>query len=268
VRTVNDWRSYDDVAEVYERVAAPRFATVSRDVVALAMPPAGGRALDVGTGTGVTAAAVAEAMGPGSLVIGADPSVEMLRVGTLPRPGPRVAAQAIDLPFRERSFDFVVATFVLPHFVKYQTALFDMVRVLKPGGRLALSTWADGRDELTETWEKLVEDVVPREVLVSAWNEAIPWRDRFAHRAAVEDALREAGLQHVRTEPMQYRFQYSVDEFVQSLSIGAAGRFVKDMLGTEMWSSFIANARSTFAARFADPLNDFRDVILAVATKA
>ena len=33
---MNDWRSYDEVAEAYERVHAPRLAVVARDLVAFA----------------------------------------------------------------------------------------------------------------------------------------------------------------------------------------------------------------------------------------
>ncbi|MBI3648982.1 MAG: methyltransferase domain-containing protein, partial [Actinobacteria bacterium] len=239
----------------------------SRDLLALAEPPAGGRALDVGAGTGVTAAAASETMGPEALVVGVDPSIGMLRTGAGRRPGPRAAAQAIDLPFRDATFDLVTATFVLAHFTRYQTALFDMVRVLRPEGRLALSTWADGRDELTATWEELIETVVPREVLRSAVDRAAPWHDRFKHRAAIEEALLDAGLHHVRTEPAQYRFRYTIDEYLDGLSTFAAGRFVSEMLGRDGWGSFRERAKRVFAERFSDPLNDFRDVILAVASK-
>jgi SAM-dependent methyltransferase len=265
---VNDWRSYDGIAETYERVDAPRTALVSPDLVALAAPPAGGRALDVGTGTGVTAVAVADAMGPASLVVGIDPSIEMLRAGAGARPGPRAAAQAIDLPFRDGTFDLVTATFVLQHFPKVETALFDILRVLRPDGRLALSTWADGRDELTTTWHGLIEEIVPHEILASTMDQVAPGRDRFRARAPIEEALLGAGLHHVRTEPAQYRFIYTIDEYVDSVASGAAGRFARDMLDDdEMWRSFLERARAVFAERFADPLNDFRDVILAVGTK-
>jgi ubiquinone/menaquinone biosynthesis C-methylase UbiE len=265
---VNDWRSYDDVAETYERVGAPRLAQVSPDLVGLAAPPVGGRALDVGTGTGVTAAAVAEAMGPGSRVVGVDASIGMLRTGAIARPGPRAAAEAIDLPFRDGTFDLVTASFVLHHFAKVVTSLFDMVRVLRPAGRLALTTWADGKDELTSTWDDLIEEIVPHEILAPTMDQVVPGRDRFRTRGPVEEVLTDAGLHHVRTEPAQYRFTYTIDEYVDSVAIGAAGRFAKDMLGEDdLWRSFVARAKATFAERFADPLNDFRDVILAVATK-
>jgi hypothetical protein len=42
------------------------------------------------------------------------------------------------------------------------------------------------------------------------------------------------------------------------------GRFARNMLGESSWASFLERARTTFADRFPDPLNDFHDVIVAV----
>jgi hypothetical protein len=39
------------------------------------------------------------------------------------------------------------------------------------------------------------------------------------------------------------------------------------MLGEDGWTAFRTRVRAVFAERFADPLNDFRDVILAVGTR-
>ncbi|MGZ8646886.1 MAG: class I SAM-dependent methyltransferase [Actinomycetota bacterium] len=160
---MNDWRSYDEVAEAYERVHAPRLSDVARDLVAFAEIGERTNVLDVGTGTGVAAQAAAEA---GARAIGIDPSVGMLRVGRRERPSIAfVAAEAIDLPFRDGEFETVTGNFVLSHFRRYETALFDMMRVLKPGGRVALSSWSDVKDDLQETWGELIESVVPREML-------------------------------------------------------------------------------------------------------
>jgi ubiquinone/menaquinone biosynthesis C-methylase UbiE len=262
---VNDWRTYDDVAETYERVHAPRFREVARDLLQLLELPADARVLDVGTGTGVAAQAAADAGHP---VVGADESPGMLTVGHRVRPGlPLVAATAIDLPFPDRSFDAVVGTFVLAHFTKVETALFDLIRVLRPGGRLAFSSWADGVDEYQIAWHEQVEAVVPREMLAPAYAEAAPGHDRFRDRDAVEEALLKAGLRHVRTEIVKYRWTYTLDDYLDGLGVWATGRFVRDMLGEEGWKAFMGRARVAFADRFADPLNDFREVVLAVATK-
>jgi ubiquinone/menaquinone biosynthesis C-methylase UbiE len=258
---MNDWRNYDDVAETYERIHAPRLAEPARDLVELARVEAGVRVLDVGTGTGVAAAA---AIAVGADAVGIDQSTGMLRVGRTARPAVRVAAaEAIDLPFRDGAFDAVIANFVIAHFTKYQTALFDMVRVMRPGGRMALTAWADGQDELSRTWLELVESVVPRPILQPAMNERLPWRDRFRDREAIQEALMDAGLRTVRTEVRRYRFRYALDEYVEGLATWATGRFVRSMLGDPGFEAFLQRARGVFAERFADPVNDFREVVFA-----
>ena len=265
---MSDWHSFDGVAEVYERVQAPRLASPARDLVALAGPPPGGRVLDVGTGTGVAAQAAAEALGPGGLAIGADVSLGMLTVARRVRPAiPLVAATAIDLPFRNGTFDAVTANFVLAHFTNFKTALADMIRVLRSGGRLAVSAWSDSRDDLSDAWNEMLESVVPREMLESMRKEASPGSERFRDREKLEDALRDAELNHVRTEPREYRFTYSLDDYVAGMEVWASARFVHEMLGEDGWRSFHANVRKVFGERFSDPLNDFRYVLLGVGTR-
>jgi ubiquinone/menaquinone biosynthesis C-methylase UbiE len=262
---MRNWRSYDGVADVYARVHAPRFAEPARDLVALARIAPGERMLDLGTGTGVAAEAAVDA---GATAVGADASLEMLRrAAPVGREIARVAAEAIDLPFRDHAFDVVVGNFVLAHFGRVETALHDTIRVTRPGGRVAFSTWSDGPDAFQQAWTELVESVVPREVLTTATIDAAPGHDRYRERDAVEMTLYDAGLRHVRSESRKYRWSYSVDEYVEGLSSWAVGRFTRDMLGERSWESFLGRARETFAARFADPIQDFRDVILAVGTK-
>jgi len=264
---MDDWRSYDGVAAAYERANGGRLSEPARDLVALAGDlPAAARALDVGTGTGLTASEASKA--GAALVVGLDPSVPMLATGASVRDGFRpVAGRAIDLPFRDGSFDLVTASFVLNHVAKYDTALFDMVRVLRHGGRIAVSTWGPGVDELQRTWRELVSTVVGGDMLRDVLKQAVPWEDLFAQRGPLEEALIDAGLNRVRTEPRRYRFVYSIEEFLDGREAAATGRFVRSMLGEAGWASFRERARATFTERFADPLNDFRDVILAVATK-
>jgi ubiquinone/menaquinone biosynthesis C-methylase UbiE len=262
---MHDWRSYDDVAETYERIHAPRLAEPAADLVRLADVEAGHRVLDVGTGTGLAAEAAARA---GAAAIGVDESIGMLRVARRVRPEVRTAgAEAIDLPFRDGTFDAVVASFVIAHFTKYQTALYDMARVVRPGGRIAVTAWADVDDELSRTWRELVESVVPPSILGPAMAERLPWRGRFGNREAVQEALMDAGLRSVRSEVRRYRFRYGLDEYVEGLTTWATGRFVRSMLGDGAFDAFVRRARAVFAERFADPVNDFRDVVLAVATK-
>ena len=152
---MDDWRSYDDVAETYERVHASRFVQVADDLVAQAGIGEGHLLLDIGTGTGIAAEAATKV---GARVVGIDESMGMLRVARRQRPAEAVAAaEAIDLPFRDGVFDAAIGSFVLAHFTKYETAIFDAMRVLKLGGTIGFSSWSDGVDAYQTAWSELVE---------------------------------------------------------------------------------------------------------------
>src|SRR5690348_13096404 len=150
-----DWRSFDSVAETYARVMAPNFTKVATDLVGLLGVSPGQRVLDVGTGTGVAARAAKAALGDGGPAVGLDPSFGMLRLAAASGGGPFYAAStSIDLPFADATFDHLVGNFVMAFFPDYRTALFELLRVLRPGGRVAVTAWGPGedQDELRTTW--------------------------------------------------------------------------------------------------------------------
>lgn len=264
---MRDWRSYDDVAEIYARVHAPRFVEPARDLLTLLDPVPGSRLLDLGTGPG-TLVALARDERALPDVIGVDPSIGMLAVAHRALPDiPFAAATAIDLPFRDGTFDAVTANFVIAHFTKLETAMYDVLRVLRPGGRFGATAWGGGPDDLTSTWLELVREVVPPDVLSTAVDGAAPWRERLRDRGAFEEVLVDSGLRHVRVEEREYRFSFHLDEYVEGLSSWATGRFVRGMIGDQGWARLLERARATYAERFADPVNDFRRVWVGVGTK-
>jgi ubiquinone/menaquinone biosynthesis C-methylase UbiE len=258
-----DWRAYDSVAADYARVLSTRLEPVAADLVALAGVEPGWRVLDVGTGTGVTARAAAAA---GASVVGVDAAPGMLRVAA----GEGIsyaAAAAIDLPFAGGTFDAIVATFVLSHFAAYDTALFDMLRVLRPGGRIGVATWAAGQDEFLRTWQEVAEEFADRRMLRDARTRAMPWDETFSHLDRLTEALHRAGLRRIRAETRGYRFDMSAEDYLTSREIGSTGRFLREMLGSGPWGRFRARARQVFAERFPPRFRDFREVNLAVGTK-
>jgi SAM-dependent methyltransferase len=253
----DDWRSYDEVAADYERVHAPLTRQPAADLLALA-----------GASTAMGVELAGRSVSPGGLAIGVDPAVEMLVVARRARPGALVAgAEAINLPFREATFDVVTANFTLAYFTKLDTGLFDLVRVLRPGGRLAASAWAAGEDELTRTWRQLAEEAVGREILTTGLADEAPWAKRLSDAARLEATLRDSGLRPVRVERREYRMSLSREDYLVGQETEAAGRFVRMMLGPALWESFRERARRAFAERFPEQLVDLRDVLLGVGTK-
>jgi ubiquinone/menaquinone biosynthesis C-methylase UbiE len=265
-----DWRTFDSVAETYARLSAPNLAQVAEDLVRLLEVAPGHRVLDVGTGTGVGARAAARAARDGGMAVGIDPSMGMLRMATREPGGAAfAAATSIDLPFRDATFDRLLANFVIAFFTDYRTALFELLRVLKPTGRVAVSWWGpgDNRDELRTTWLGVAEEFAEHDVLMDAQHRAVPWEQHFGDRNVLKDTLHEAGLRDIWTEEREYRFRLARDDWLDSRGVTPMARFLRQMLGTEFWETFDRRVRQVFAERFPDPINDLRDVVLAVGHK-
>jgi 2-polyprenyl-3-methyl-5-hydroxy-6-metoxy-1,4-benzoquinol methylase len=108
---------------------------------------AGERLLDIGCGEGRFAAAASEA---GTEVLAADVAEEALRRARLLHP--RLDARLIDgegsWDFEDGSFDVVWAGEVIEHVADTASWLSELRRVLRPGGRLLMSTPLLGRREL------------------------------------------------------------------------------------------------------------------------
>jgi SAM-dependent methyltransferase len=103
----------------------------------------GHRVLDVACGTGVLSRTAASRSGPSGAVIGLDLNRGMLAVAARLSPTlrwPQGTAEA--LPFPDQCFEAVVSQFGLMFVPDPAVALREMMRVLVPGGRLAVAVWA------------------------------------------------------------------------------------------------------------------------------
>jgi SAM-dependent methyltransferase len=106
----------------------------------------GQRVLDVACGRGAVLFPCTERVGPAGEVIGVDLADEMVRATNLEaaQRGLSVRVQVMDaehLDFAEATFDRVLCGFGIMFFPNQLRALEEFRRVLKSGGRLAVSTW-------------------------------------------------------------------------------------------------------------------------------
>ncbi|MBV8967394.1 MAG: methyltransferase domain-containing protein [Mycobacteriaceae bacterium] len=126
-----------DNAQAFSR----RLFTIWRTPIDWLAIPAGGTALDVGCGPGSVTAALAGAAGRGGLAVGVDISRPMLARAVQAHAGPQTGflrADAQRLPLRDQTVDAVVSIAVLQLIPDPASALAEMSRVLRPGGRLAV----------------------------------------------------------------------------------------------------------------------------------
>ena len=127
----------------YEEKFVPGlFAPWSARTIAAAAVEAGDRVLDIACGSGVVTRDIAAITGPDSPPTGLDLSPGMLCVAHSLEPKIEWRqGDACQLPFADASFERVVCQFGLMFFADRVEALREMLRVLKPGGRLAIVVW-------------------------------------------------------------------------------------------------------------------------------
>jgi SAM-dependent methyltransferase len=149
---------------------------------------AGTRVLDVATGPGFVAE---EALVRGAQVTAVDQSAEMVAIARRNVPGAEVhQAPAEDLGLPAASYDAVVAGFLLNHLARPEVGVAELVRVLAPGGRLALSVWDRPEDNHVMG---LIGDVVTALGIRGAVPPG-PDSTHFADESRFAELLRGAGL--------------------------------------------------------------------------
>src|SRR5690348_2134130 len=152
---------WDARADGYERF----FTAVSEHNVGPILDAAevrvGSRVLDAGCGPGNLAAAAASR---GASVVG--PALSAAMVALARKHHPQIdfrQADAEQIPFADLTFDSVVSNLLIPHLPRPDAGIIELVRVLKPGGRLAASMWdVPARSRLVGImWEAIAEVGAP-----------------------------------------------------------------------------------------------------------
>jgi ubiquinone/menaquinone biosynthesis C-methylase UbiE len=131
---------FDRIAPAYDTWAGGQHGRVAARLVDLAAPEKGETALDVATGTGLVAHLIAPRVNPGT-VFGIDLSDNMLAIARS-RKAKNIqflGMAAEHLVFRPETFDLVTMGQALAYLADPTTALEEANRVLRPGGRLAIS---------------------------------------------------------------------------------------------------------------------------------
>jgi demethylmenaquinone methyltransferase/2-methoxy-6-polyprenyl-1,4-benzoquinol methylase len=134
-------------------------------MVANAQP--GQQVLDIAGGTGDLARAFAQKVGPGGQVVLTDINEAMLRTGRdrLIDAGCALECAVCDaeqLPFGDGSFDLVSVAFGLRNMTHKDVALKEMLRILKPGGRLLVLEFSRVAKPLEKAYDWYSFKVLPR----------------------------------------------------------------------------------------------------------
>lgn len=123
--------------------------------------------LDVGTGTGILIPILKELVGSSGSIVALDLAEEMLKRAKEKYGDEQVRyvqGDIVNTSFEEDSFDEVICNSCFPHFQDKGAAVREMMRILKPGGRITVCHTAS-REELNsmhQSFDGVVgEDMLP-----------------------------------------------------------------------------------------------------------
>ena len=197
-------RVFDTLAPVYDSPATRFFPFCADRLVSYVRPRPGSKVLDVATGTGVAAIAFAQAVRPGGRVTAVDISADMLD-----RAASNITKMALDnvdlhqmdaerLDFRAGYFHSVVCSYGLFFLPDMPAALREWVRVLRPGGKLAFTSFE------TSAFQPMLDDFVAR---LRAFDVQLPdgpfGSQRIASPEHCRELLAEAGLSTIDVQNLQ-----------------------------------------------------------------
>jgi len=182
--------------DAYERYVGRWSRAVAAEFVSWLGLPANARCVDVGCGTGALGAALLDA-GVGEM-LGLDRSrgyVTTARAGTGDRRARHAVADARALPVRADRFDAAVSGLVLNFVPHPPRMLAEMVRVVRPGGCVAVYVWdyADKMEPIRWFWD----EAVALDPAAAALDEGP--RFPICDRPSLETLFSAAGLASVET---------------------------------------------------------------------
>ncbi|MBB4948040.1 SAM-dependent methyltransferase [Kitasatospora gansuensis] len=164
------------------------------------------RLLDVGTGTG-TVAAVALARGAAVTAVDAEPQMVKSASERLPEV-PVSHALLPELPFADGEFDAVAANFVVNHVADPVAALAELRRVVRPGGRGAVTLWPATGNHAMDLFGEVLDAVAverPAFPSVPVAFERTP--------AGLAGLLTEAGWQQVEATELSWTYRVDPEDW-------------------------------------------------------
>jgi ubiquinone/menaquinone biosynthesis C-methylase UbiE len=215
---INRWSGSAPFWEKHHEIIRQMFAPITEALVEDAQIGSQQVVLDVATGPGEPALSVAALVGPQGKIFGIDPIPEM--VAAARRATDRLelrnvqfdVAFADHLPFPADTFDAVISRFGAMFFPSPVDAVREMLRVLKPGRKLAFAVWHFAERNpfhysLSRVIDRYVDSPPPAADALDAF--------RFASLGKLRKVLKEAGAIALSERLLQFTIQapISVEDF-------------------------------------------------------
>lgn len=241
---------WDLAAAHYEPLWRGQLAPAQQELLARARLSRGERVLDVACGTGLVAFAAAEAVGSSGRVVGVDLSGRMVDAareraaehGLSHARFARMDAERLALP--DGAFDVALCSLGLMYVADPERAVREMLRVLRPGGRMVLVVWGEAARCGWSAVFRIVDDEVASDVC--------PLFFRLGRPGALARLCADAGFESADEHRLDATLAYGdADEACGAAFVGGPVALA--------WSRFAEDVRARVCHRYLEAIEPWRD---------
>jgi ubiquinone/menaquinone biosynthesis C-methylase UbiE len=215
------WKKWDDLMMDFLK-------PMGDEMIRLISPKANDYILDIASGTGEPALTIAT-MVKGGRVMATDLSEDMLKITSENAKNKGIdnvqtrVADVCALPFPDHTFDAISCRFGFMFFPDMLMAAKEMVRVLKPGGRLATAVWNGPENNF---WVTAIMGTINKNMDLPAPPPGSPGMFRCAQPGLIRDLFIQAGLKNVSEKEVKGKMNAQTADVYWNMMTEVAAPFV------------------------------------------
>ena len=231
------WNDLSQSRNDWNKIVNALLNPISNKIIeSLSITPRTTTLLDVATGTGEPGLTIAERF-PGTIVTGVDLSDKMLeyaKENARQRNIPNYitfCCNAMALPFADHAFDAVLCRNGVMFFNNIENGLREMHRVLKPDGKITVSTWGLLEKNL---WISMVLDAMKEVTGRRMYNNHIPGMFYCMQPGFMTDWFEEIGMHQIQEEEMTGIIEFNSAEEHWNYVTSVSAAVVNALIGLQL----------------------------------
>ena len=222
------WNKFSPGWKKWDELMMDFLNPMGNEIIHLIHPKGADVVLDIASGTGEPGLTISTMLDSGKVIITdlAEDMLEIARANAAQRGIKNIETRACDvceLPFADNTFDAISCRFGFMFFPDMLLAAKEMVRVLKPGGRMATSVWNVPEKNF---WVTAAMGTINKNMELPPPPPGAPGMFRCAKSGFLKDMFEQAGLKNTSEKEVTGKLKCKTAETYWTMMTEVAAPFV------------------------------------------